>query len=120
VIGGWITDSYSWRWIFYINLPVGIFAALMARWVVEDPPYIKRDKKADIDFVGFGLLAVWLATMQIVLDKGQEADWFGADWVRWFTLISVAAFCVHCVGIFRGSIRWWICAFSKTGISPSA
>jgi DHA2 family multidrug resistance protein len=92
VIGGWITDSYSWRWIFYINVPVGIFAALMAKWVVEDPPYIKRDKKADIDFIGFGLLAVWLATMQIVLDKGQEADWFGTEWVRWFTLISIATF----------------------------
>jgi MFS transporter, DHA2 family, multidrug resistance protein len=90
-IGGWITDSYSWRWIFYINLPVGVLAALMAKWVVEDPPYIQRNKKADIDFIGFGLLAVWLATMQIVLDKGQEADWFGAEWVRWFTLISVAA-----------------------------
>src|SRR5271167_1604014 len=98
VIGGWITDSYSWRWIFYINVPVGIFAALMAKWVVEDPPYIKRDKKADIDFVGFGLLAVWLATMQIVLDKGQEADWFGADWIRWFTVISIAA--------FAGFIAW--------------
>jgi DHA2 family multidrug resistance protein len=97
-IGGWITDSYSWRWIFYINLPVGIFAALMAKWVVEDPPYIKRDKKAEIDFVGFGLLAVWLATMQIVLDKGQEADWFGADWIRWFTVTSVAA--------FAGFIAW--------------
>ncbi len=92
VIGGWITDSYSWRWIFYINVPVGIFAAVMAKWVVEDPPYIKRNLQATIDYVGFGLLAVWLATMQIVLDKGQEADWFGADWVRWFTLISVAAF----------------------------
>ena len=92
VIGGWITDSYSWRWIFYINLPVGILAALMAKWVVEDPPYIQRNKKADIDFIGLGLLAVWLGTMQIVLDKGQEADWFGAEWIRWFTLISVAAF----------------------------
>src|SRR5476649_1875438 len=92
VICGWITDSYSWRWIFYINLPVGIGAALMAKWVVEDPPYIKRNKSADIDFIGLGLLAVWLGTMQIVLDKGQEADWFGADWVRWFTLTSVAAF----------------------------
>ena len=98
MIGGWITDSYSWRWIFYINVPVGIFAALMAKWVVEDPPYIKRDKKADIDFIGFGLLAVWLATMQIVLDKGQEADWFGAEWVRWFTLASVPA--------FTGFIAW--------------
>jgi DHA2 family multidrug resistance protein len=92
VIGGWITDSYSWRWIFYINVPVGIFAVLMAKWVVEDPPYIKRDLKATIDYIGFGLLTVWLATMQIVLDKGQEADWFGADWVRWFTLVSVLSF----------------------------
>ncbi|MES1180825.1 MAG: DHA2 family efflux MFS transporter permease subunit, partial [Verrucomicrobiota bacterium] len=60
VIGGWITDSYSWRWIFYINLPVGILALLMAKWVVEDPPYIKRNVSATIDYVGFGLLAVWL------------------------------------------------------------
>ena len=91
-LGGWITDSYSWRWIFYINVPVGIFAVLMAKWVVEDPPYIKRNVHATIDYIGFALLAVWLATMQIVLDKGQEADWFGAVWVRWFTFASVAAF----------------------------
>ena len=91
-LGGWITDSYSWRWIFYINVPVGIFAVLMAKWVVEDPPYIKRNLHATIDYIGFALLAVWLATMQIVLDKGQEADWFGAEWVRWFTLVSVLAF----------------------------
>jgi DHA2 family multidrug resistance protein len=91
-LGGWITDSYSWRWIFYINVPVGIFAVLMAKWVVEDPPYIKRNVHATIDYIGFGLLALWLATMQIVLDKGQEADWFGAEWVRWFTLTSAASF----------------------------
>jgi DHA2 family multidrug resistance protein len=91
-IGGWITDNYSWRWIFYINLPVGILAFLMARWVVEDPPYIKRNVSATIDYIGFALLAVWLATMQIVLDKGQEADWFGAEWVRWFAFISVISF----------------------------
>jgi len=91
-LGGWITDSYSWRWIFYINVPVGIFAVLMAKWVVEDPPYIKRNLEATIDYIGFGLLALWLATMQIVLDKGQEADWFGAEWVRWFTLTSFVSF----------------------------
>ena len=91
-LGGWITDNYTWRWIFYINLPVGIGAVLMAKWVVEDPPYIKRNLNATIDFVGFGLLAVWLATLQIILDKGQEADWFGAVWVCWFAAISVAAF----------------------------
>jgi len=91
-VGGWITDNYSWRWIFYINLPVGIAAALMARWVVEDPPYIQRNAKADIDFIGFGLLAIWLATLQIILDKGQEADWFGAHWICWFTATSIASF----------------------------
>ena len=91
-LGGWITDSYSWRWIFYINLPVGIMAILAAQWLVEDPPYIQRNKSATIDYVGFGLLAVWLATLQILLDKGQEADWFGAVWVRWFTLASVSSF----------------------------
>jgi DHA2 family multidrug resistance protein len=92
VLGGWITDSYSWRWIFYINLPVGILAFFMAEWLVEDPPYIQRNTKASIDYVGLGLLIVWLATLQILLDKGQEADWFNTDWVRWFTLISVLAF----------------------------
>jgi DHA2 family multidrug resistance protein len=91
-LGGWITDSYSWRWIFYINLPVGILALFMAQWLVEDPPYIQRNKKATIDFVGFGLLILWLATMQILLDKGQEADWFGAEWVRWFTAVSGLSF----------------------------
>ncbi len=92
VIGGWITDNYSWRWIFYINVPVGIFAVVMAKWVVEDPPYIKRNVAAAIDYIGFGLLAVWLGTMQIVLDKGQEADWLGAEWVRGFVAVSAVAF----------------------------
>src|SRR6476661_6359154 len=63
-LGGWITDNYSWRWIFLINLPVGIFAALMAQAVVEDPPYIKQARAEAIDFMGFGLLAVWLGTLQ--------------------------------------------------------
>ena len=91
-LGGWITDNYSWRWIFYINLPVGMLAIFLAEWLVEDPPYIKRNLKAAIDYIGFGLLALWLATLQIVLDKGQDADWFGAEWIRWFTVVSVAAF----------------------------
>jgi len=90
-LGGWITDNYSWRWIFYINLPVGLLAIFLAEWLVEDPPYIKRNEKAAIDFIGFGLLAVWLATLQIVLDKGQEADWFGSEWIRWFVGISAVS-----------------------------
>jgi len=100
-LGGWITDNYSWRWIFYINLPVGLLAMFLAEWLVEDPPYIKRNLKAAIDFTGFGLLAVWLATLQIVLDKGQEADWLGAVWIRWFIAISAAAMIAFIVWEFR-------------------
>jgi DHA2 family multidrug resistance protein len=88
-LGGWITDNYSWRWIFYINLPFGIAAVFLQQWLVEDPPYIKRNEKADIDFIGFGLLAIWLATLQITLDKGQEEDWFQSRWICWLTAISV-------------------------------
>jgi DHA2 family multidrug resistance protein len=91
-LGGWITDNYSWRWIFYINLPVGIFAVLMAQAFVEDPPYIKNRKVGRIDFLGFALLAVWLGTLQIVLDKGQQEDWFASQWISWFTVISAACF----------------------------
>ena len=90
-LGGWITDSYSWRWIFYINLPVGILALFLASIFVEDPPYLKAAFKGSIDSLGFGLMAVWLGTLQLVLDKGQEADWFGADWIRWTAVVSVVA-----------------------------
>jgi len=73
-LGGWITDSYSWRWIFYINLPVGLLALFMANLFIEDPPYLRHKFKGAIDYLGFGLMAVWLGAMQLVLDKGQEAD----------------------------------------------
>jgi MFS transporter, DHA2 family, multidrug resistance protein len=91
-LGGWITDSYSWRWIFYINLPVGLLALFMANLYVWDPPYLKHTRRVAIDAIGFGLMAVWLGAMQLVLDKGQEADWFEATWICWVTAVSVAAF----------------------------
>ena len=91
-LGGWITDSYSWRWIFYINLPVGLLALYMANLFIEDPPYLRQKFKGAIDFFGFGLMAVWLGTMQLVLDKGQEADWFEANWICVTTAICAAAF----------------------------
>jgi len=91
-LGGWITDSYSWRWIFYINLPVGLLALFMANLFIEDPPYLRHKFKGAIDYLGFGLMAVWLGAMQLVLDKGQEADWFQANWIRLATAISAAAF----------------------------
>jgi DHA2 family multidrug resistance protein len=100
-LGGWITDNYSWRWIFYINLPVGIFALLMAQAFVEDPPYIKKAKAGAVDFIGFGLLAVWLGSLQIILDKGQQEDWFESPWMRWFAVISVVCFVAFVVRELR-------------------
>ena len=82
-LGGYLTDTYSWRWAFYINIPIGILAVLLIMRFVEDPPYIKNAKPGRIDAIGLGLLAVWLGALQIILDKGQEDDWFGATWIRW-------------------------------------
>jgi DHA2 family multidrug resistance protein len=91
-MGGWLTDNYSWRWCFYINLPVGVLAAFLIFLFVEDPPYIQGTKRGRFDAIGFALLFVWLATLQITLDRGQEADWFGAVWIRWFAGICIVSF----------------------------
>jgi DHA2 family multidrug resistance protein len=99
--GGWLTDNYSWRWSFYINIPIGIFAIFMILRYVEDPPYIKHAKPGRIDSFGLGLLAVWLGCLQVILDKGQEVDWFGATWIRWATFASVAAFVLFLVWELR-------------------
>src|SRR6201987_571622 len=90
-LGGWITDNYSWRWIFYINVPVGILAVLLVSQLLEDPPYLSRLKAATakFDYIGFGLLAVGVGALQVALDKGQEDDWFGSGFIT--TLIVVAA-----------------------------
>ncbi|HWU38678.1 MAG TPA: DHA2 family efflux MFS transporter permease subunit, partial [Candidatus Acidoferrum sp.] len=88
-LGGWVTENYTWRWIFYINLPIGLLAILMVQAFVEDPPYIRRREGwARIDYIGFGLMAIGLATLQVMLDRGQEDDWFAAVWVRWFAVIA--------------------------------
>ena len=91
-LGGWLTDSYSWRWMFYINIPVGAVAFLLVDAFVEDPPYIRHAVKTALDIVGFALLSVWVACLQIVLDKGQDADWLGAVWIRWMLAIAVVGF----------------------------
>jgi DHA2 family multidrug resistance protein len=86
-LGGWITDNYSWRWIFYINLPIGIIAALMANWFVEDPPYLKGQKPGRVDYIGFGLMALGLSCLELTLDLGQQRDWFASPFIV-FTAVS--------------------------------
>ncbi len=97
-LGGWLTDSYSWRYAFYINIPIGILAVFMISRFVHDPPYIHNAKIGPFDNLGFGLLCLWTGCLQVILDKGQEVDWFGAMWIRWATLIlcfSLGWFIVH-------------------------
>jgi DHA2 family multidrug resistance protein len=92
-LGGFITDNYTWRWIFFINLPVGIVALLLASRMVEDPPYLKRTKGAGIrvDYIGIGLLTLGIGALQVLLDKGQEEDWFGSRFISSLAVISVVA-----------------------------
>jgi DHA2 family multidrug resistance protein len=91
-LGGWLTDQYSWRWAFYINIPIGALAIFMISRFVRDPDYIRNAKPGRIDGIGLGLLAVWLGALQVILDKGQEDDWFGAVWIRWTAFILITTF----------------------------
>jgi DHA2 family multidrug resistance protein len=100
-LGGWLTETYSWRWAFYINIPIGILAIFLIFRNVEDPPYIANAKPGPIDSWGLGLLAVWLGCLQIILDKGQEDDWFGATWIRWAAFLGVATLVLFLVRQLR-------------------
>ncbi len=90
VLGGWLTDSYSWRWVFYINIPVGIGAVIMTRLFIFDPPYIRRTSSR-VDYWGISLLALGIAALQILLDKGQEDDWFSSHFMVSLAVISAIA-----------------------------
>jgi DHA2 family multidrug resistance protein len=91
-LGGYLTDTYSWRYAFYINIPVGLLALYMINRFIHDPPYIKNAKVSAFDGIGFGTLVVWTGCLQVILDKGQEVDWFGALWLRWAFAAMLAAF----------------------------
>jgi DHA2 family multidrug resistance protein len=88
VVGGWLTENYSWRWVFYINLPVGIASIIMTRLFVFDPPYLRKER-GRIDYWGIGLLAVGIGTLQYVLDKGQQDDWFNSVAITLLSIIAV-------------------------------
>jgi DHA2 family multidrug resistance protein len=99
-LGGWITDNFSWRWIFYINIPVGILSLLLTNWLVSDPPHMKRAKVKDgfrIDYIGIGLISLGLGSMQIILDKGEREDWLSSSFIQAFFVLMV-------VGIIAGIV----------------
>ncbi|HKW63252.1 MAG TPA: DHA2 family efflux MFS transporter permease subunit [Candidatus Acidoferrum sp.] len=102
-LGGWITDNFSWRWVFYINVPVGILSLLLTSFLVSDPPYMKKaNLKAGfrIDYIGIGLISLGLGSMQIILDKGQRDDWFASKFIIGF-------FALMLVGIIAGIVWEW-------------
>jgi len=100
-LGGWITDNFSWRWIFYINVPVGIISLLLTSVLVSDPPYMKATtvtRGFRIDYIGIGLISLGLGSMQIVLDKGEREDWLSSNFIVVFAVLMV-------IGIVAG-ILW--------------
>jgi MFS transporter, DHA2 family, multidrug resistance protein len=92
-LGGWITDNYTWRWVFFINVPVGLFSLFLTGWLVSDPPYLipKGFRGIKIDYLGLGLLSVGLGCLQLVLDKGQRDDWFQSHLILALFIISVVS-----------------------------
>src|SRR5438270_1909394 len=100
-LGGWITDNFSWRWIFYINVPVGIISPLLTSVLISDPPYMKRASLKSgfrIDYIGIALISLGLGSMQIILDKGQRDDWLSSSFIRVFFVLML-------IGIIAG-IFW--------------
>jgi len=103
-LGGWLSDNYSWRWIFFINIPIGILSLLMTSMLIVDPPHLSGDGngngkgKVHIDYIGLGLLSLGLGFLQVVLDKGQRDDWFGSHFIVWCTVVCA-------VGLL-GAIFW--------------
>lgn len=101
VLGGWITENWSWPFIYYINLPIGVLALWLCKVFIYDPPYAQKQAGVKADFLGFAFLTVWLLTLQIVLDKGNNADWFNAPWICWMSLASL----ICGIGFFITQIR---------------
>ena len=118
-VGGWITDNYSWRWLFFLNIPVGIISLYFTRKLVEDPPYVDaiRKKRIPVDYYGLGLLVVTIGALQMMLDKGQEDDWFSSRFIVSCAfaagLESSSSWCGSC----RRIIPLWICGYLKSETS---
>jgi DHA2 family multidrug resistance protein len=118
VVGGWITENYSWRWVFYINLPVGIVSLIMTRLYVFDPPYLRRESRG-IDYWGMGLLVVGIGALQFVLDKGQQEDWFASRMITTLAIASIVALVASsCTNCTRS--RSWTCGCSPIAATRSA
>jgi MFS transporter, DHA2 family, multidrug resistance protein len=116
-LGGWITDTYSWRWIFYINLPIGLLSLIMISLFVFDPPYIRRESLR-VDFWGLGMLAIGMGALQIMLDKGQEDDWFGSRFIVSLAILAgimLPAFVLRELSIEQPLVRFRLLRYRNFG-----
>src|SRR6187401_2623985 len=102
VLGGWLTDNYSWRWVFYINIPVGIVSLVMTKLYIFDPPYL-RQESTKVDYWGIGLLALWIGSLQNALDLGQQRDWFTSPFITVLIVVAVG-------GLIAFIVREWLAA----------
>ena len=102
IVGGWITENWSWHWIYLINLPIGILCVFMTKKLLEDPPYAKKQQNVSFDTWGFIFLSFWLVFLQIVLDKGNDADWFGSKWICWMSAVSCFFGVLFFISQFKG------------------
>jgi MFS transporter, DHA2 family, multidrug resistance protein len=92
VLGGWLTDNYSWRWVFYINIPVAILCTFLIRTFVFDPPYLGRAGRVTVDYAGIGFLVMGVGALQVMLDKGQQEDWFESNFIRILFVLTIIGF----------------------------
>jgi MFS transporter, DHA2 family, multidrug resistance protein len=100
-LGGYITDNFSWRWIFFMNVPIGLLAVFLVKIMVQDPPSAQKQKVDSIDYIGLGLIALGLGALQIVLDKGQQEDWFDSSFIVIFACIAVVGITLAIFWILR-------------------
>jgi len=95
-LGGWITDNYSWRWVFFINVPIGLLATFAVIALVEDPPWAKAKSKVSIDYIGISLITLTFACFQIMLDRGEDDDWFSSGAIRTFGILAAVGAATAC------------------------
>jgi DHA2 family multidrug resistance protein len=101
-LGGFITDDATWRWVFFINVPVGILAVFLVSVLVEDPPWVKTRRSRGIDYIGLGLITVGLGCLQVMMDRGEDDDWFNSSFIRIMAVLAVAG--------IAGAIGWLLVA----------